>query len=238
MIRNIKVLGLAVMAAMAIGAFAASAALATPEFTAEVYPATIHGSNTKGTEVFETEGGKVECDASYHATLPEASSTLNVVPNYTNCDAFGFLEAEVNEEGCSYLFHATEKTAADKYNIHADVVCPAGQSIKISVFTCAAEVKAQTGLTTVEITNDTSASPKKDVTVKANVLAKKTNVEGGIAYTVTQDGIFCPFSGKGNKVGGQYTGEATTATGLTDPTQTEKEMGVSQVPNGIEISGE
>jgi hypothetical protein len=237
MIRNIKVLGLAVIAAMAVSAVAASAALAIPQFTAESYPVTIHGSNTKGTEVFETEGGNVECDASYHAVLSEPSSTLNITPNYTNCDAFGFLEAEVNEEGCSYVFHATEKSKnakgepeADKYKAHTDVVCPAGQSIKISVFTCKAEVKAQTGLTTVEITNDTAASPKKDVTVKANVLAEETNKKGGIAYTVTQDGAFCPFNGTGNKVGGQYTGEATTATGQSTTNPATK--------IGIDVSGE
>jgi hypothetical protein len=224
--RRINTLALTLAAALAATAVAASSALAIPQFTAEAYPVTIHGSNTKATSAIEMEAGVIECDTNFHAVLSEPSSTLNVTPNYTNCDAFEFLEAEVNEEGCSYVFHATEKTAGDKYKAHTDVTCPVGQSIKISVFTCRAEVKAQTGLTSAVFTNDTAASPKKDMTLVFDITADETNKKGGIAYTVTQDGAFCPFNLTGNKVGGQYLAEGTTLTGQS-ATNPETKIGVN-----------
>jgi hypothetical protein len=190
MIRNLKVLGLAVVAVLALTAVMASAASAA-SYTASAYPATATGSNTKGSEVFTTEGGKVECDSHFQGSLSAASSTLTVTPKYTGCEAFGFLEATVSFESCDYLFHATSTSSTT-----VDVVCPAGQSVKITAGTCKVEIKAQTGLKSVGTTNSGSS-----VIAKPNVT--------GIAYTVTQDGFLCPFGGTGNKTGATYTGEVT-----------------------------
>jgi len=196
MIRNLKVLGLAIAAVMAMSAMMASAASAVPQFTASAYPATVTGSNTKGSEVFTTEGGKVECDSHFVShSLAAASSTLTVTPTYTNCEAFG-LNATVNTEGCTYVFHATEKVSTGVYNNHVDVVCPTGKSIKIVAGggLCRAEIKGQNGLTTVKTTNVAGGG----VTVEPNV--------SSVAYTVTTDSFGCPFSGTGNKTDGKYTG--------------------------------
>jgi hypothetical protein len=196
MIRNLKVLGLAVVAVLALTAVMASAASAA-SYTASAYPAIATGTNTKGSEVFTTEGGKVECDSHFRGTLSAASSTLTVTPKYTSCEAFGFLEATVNMESCDYLFHATSTSSTT-----VDVVCPSG-SIKITAGTCKVEIKGQTGLSSVGTTNSGS-----------NVIAKP-NVSG-IAYTVTQDGFLCPFGGTGNKTGATYTGEVTLSRVVED----------------------
>ena len=210
MIRNLKVLGLAIAAVMAMSAMMASAASAVPQFTASAYPATVTGSNTKGSEVFTTEGGKVECDSHFVShSLSGASSTLTVTPTYTNCEAWG-LPATVQTEGCTYVLHATEKVSSGVYNNHVDIVCPSGKSIKITTTICIVEVKGQNGLTTVKTTNSGGS-----VTVEPNV--------SSVAYTVTADRWACPFGGTGNKTDGKYTGHVV----------------VSRVGGGsIEVSGE
>jgi hypothetical protein len=196
MIRNLKMLGVAFATVMALSAVVASAASATPEFTASSYPATATGSNTKGSEVFTTEGGKVECDSHFVTnSLSEASSIITVTPTYTSCDAFGFLEATVNMEGCRFPFTMT-KVLSLQFTLDIHIECPAGKSIKITASTCKVEIKGQTALEKVTATNSGGSVVVKPAVEK-------------IAYTVTQDGFLCPFSGTGNKTGGTYTGEVT-----------------------------
>jgi len=198
--RTIKALGLAFIAVVAMSALSASAAQATPEFTCSTYPCTATGSSLSGAEKFTTEAGTVECDShflveKYNATKEDITgptSTVTVTPTYTNCKAFGFLSATVNVEGCDYVFHATEFVSAGDYKHHVDVVCPAGQSIKIVASTCKAEVGGQTGLTTAKTTNNAGGT----VTVQPEV--------ANISMTVTQDGFGCPFGGTGKKTGSYH----------------------------------
>ncbi len=68
--------------------------------------------------------------------------------------------------------------------------------MKITASTCSAEVKGQTGLTTVKTTNSGSG-----------ILF--TWEISKIAYTVTNDGFLCPFNGTGSKTDGQLTGQVT-----------------------------
>jgi hypothetical protein len=196
MIRKFRALGLAFLAVTAFAALSAQAAQAVPQFTAAKYPATIDATATGIEEKFVTEAGAVECETShFHGELTAASSTLTVRPTYTSCKAFGFLGITINTEGCHYVFHATEKVATDNYRAHVIISCPAGQSIKITFSTCSAEVKDGQSLTTVDLSTNTAAAPD-DVTVRPTVT--------GIAYTVTNDGFLCPFSGTGAKTGGKY----------------------------------
>ena len=201
MIRNLKSLGLAIGVVLVLSAVMASAAMAVPSFTFSSYPAQVTGSNTKGSEVFTTEGGKVECDSHFVShSLSEASSSLTVTPKYTNCTAFGFVEATVNVTSCSFVKHLTS-TVTDfsphkhYYVSHKDLVCHLGGAVTITAGTCKAEIKGQTGLSSTRLTNLAGGT----VTVEDEVK--------GIAYTVTQDGFLCPFSGTGNKTGGTYTGD-------------------------------
>jgi len=199
MIRNCKILGLVLGAAMALSAVMASAALAVPQYTSSSYPFTVTGLNAKGSESFSTEAGKIECDSHYVShSLSAAGSTLTVTPAYTNCSAFGFAPT-LNNEGCGYVFHATERVGAGVYRHHVSVSCGAGKSMKWTAGTCKFEIKPQTGLTTAESTNLAAGT----VTVQLNVQK--------IAYTVTQDGFGCPFTGTGNKTDGSFTGHIVLA---------------------------
>jgi hypothetical protein len=196
MIRKFRALGLALLAVTAFAALSAQAAQAVPQFTAAKYPATIDATGTGIGEKFVTEAGNVECETSHFTgSLAAASSTLTVTPTYTTCKAFGFVNATVNTEECHYTFHATEQVSSHEHRAHVTVSCPAGQSIKITASTCAAEVKGGQSLTTVDLTSTTTPTPD-DVDVRPTVT--------GIAYTVTNDGFLCPFSGTGAKTGGKY----------------------------------
>jgi hypothetical protein len=181
-----------------------------PKVKAGAYPATIHGS-TQASQKFVTEAGSIECkSSSFHAVLSAGeieTSALTLTPEYKECKAtFLGVAATVEMEGCSYLLHVTEKTSSDNYRAYTDVTCPAGKSIKITAFSCKAEIKAQTNRETVDLIDDTGGEPKKDITMRPTL--------GGISYTVTQDGFICPFNGTGERTNGEYTSaENITLTG-------------------------
>jgi len=198
--RALKVLGIAAVAALAMSVVA-SAAQAT-EFTASEYPSSFHGSNTSGEEVFSTEAGDVKCDSEFSGEAKEASSSVTAHAEYSECEAFGFVNATVDTEGCDYVFNLpAEGTTAT-----VDVACGEGESIKITAASCAAEVGAQEDLEHVGFANGTGETEDE-----VEVTATATE----IAYTVTKDGFLCPFSGTGTKEDGSYTTEGA-ATKITD----------------------
>jgi hypothetical protein len=195
MTRKLKTLGVALVAVFALTAVMASAASAA-NYTASSYGekgTTGTGISVKGNDVFTTEGGTVKCASHFEGTLTEASETLTVTPKYTECEAFGFLSATVNMNGCAYVFQAPSGSG-DAYSAAVKVECPAEKVITITASTCEATVGAQSPSGSTAITNNTAAG---DVSVKANVT--------GINYTVTKDGFLCPFNGTGAKTGGTYT---------------------------------
>jgi hypothetical protein len=195
MLRKRKFLGVLVVAALAISAFGASAASASAatEFRAAVSPVKITADQTT-TNVFTVDGTKVECTTAHFATLVEIAApslTAEVHPEYSGCTAFGFVGASVTTTGCNYNLHAAGTV---------DIVCSAGNSIKISASTCKAEVASQTGLSSIGYTNNEGGT----VTVAPNV--------SGITVKKTEDGFLCPLNGTGTVTNGTYTG-AVKATG-------------------------
>jgi hypothetical protein len=165
MIRNLKVLGLALVAVFAMSAMvAASAQAVAAKFKADSTTASAKfkieqdGNTATGTQVFVTEFGEVDCQTltgSGTAANEAAEVTVQNVaytghqflPESTACEAFG-LEATINFNGCDYVFHAGTSIAAGESTGTADVVCPAGKSIDINAAgLCTVTVPAQTGLT-------------------------------------------------------------------------------------------
>jgi hypothetical protein len=163
-------------------------------FTAEKYPATLKGSQTEGYDEFLTEGGKVECPGgvSYSGTLAASSSTISLSPTFTECHAFGFFNSTVAANGCQFTYHNTGTF---------DVGCPTGSSITITASTCAVSIPAQSGLKSVSY-QTVAPSPSGRGKVKI------THSIGNLTYTVTKDGIGCPFSGTGTRTSGSFTGKA------------------------------
>ncbi len=199
MIRNLKTLGVALCAALALTAVAASAASAN--YTASSYPTTGTAESALGNDVFKTEAGNVECKSHFEGTLTGESANLTVKAKYTNCKAFGFLEATVNMRSCDYLFttgtflKSTEEGNTHEYTAAVHVKCTnAAEPILISAGTCKTTVGEQSPEGHVIITETTKTG---DVDVQATVT--------GIKYTVTEDGFACPFGGTGAKTGATYT---------------------------------
>jgi len=198
MIRNLKVLGLAFVAVLAMSAVVSSAAQAVPSFTCSAYPCSATGENKAGSETFTTPGGTVQCDShftveKYRTTTGEGvpspgSPTVTVTPKYTNCVAFGFLGATVSMNDCDYEFHATEQLGAGHYVHHVYINCPTGKAITIVAGTCEVTVGTQS-LTDVTTLNLAGGSVTVVPTVK------------NITMNVVKDGFGCPFAGTGHKLG-------------------------------------
>jgi len=198
MIRNLKSLGIAFVAVLAMSAVVASAAQAVPSYTGSAYPTTGTGSNLKGSEKFTTAGGTVECNSHFEGTLASPGGpTLTVTPSYSSCEAFGFLSADVHENGCTYVFHASSRIAEGHYSSTVDVSCPGSNKMVITAATCEVQVGSQTGLSSVTTKNEGTG-----VKVVPNV--------SEITMDVTKDGFGCPFSGTGHSKG-TYHGEVTLA---------------------------
>lgn len=239
MIRNLKVLGMALIAACSLGALTASAALAVEDngaFVCENASGTattcnIHGEQVVGEKhVFNmtTAGGvthKTECTtATFTGTVTGGtSSTLEVHPTYSGCSAFG-LSSTVTTTGCNFLIHITKTLAnATDYDGDVDIVCEAGKSIVINAGfgECEVKIDGQTGLRTVEAINMTNPTTvQNDVTLKWNL--------SEISYTVTKDGPFCPLSGTGTFGSGDLTGNTTV-------TATEDVVGGAALGTKIEM---
>lgn len=207
MIRNLKGLGVILVAMLALTAVLASAAQAVPEITCSSYPCKGTGSNTVGGETLTTPGGTVQCNSHIEwekyrtatgESLPAGAPTATTTVNFFNCTAFGFLSATVNMEGCDYEGHVRERMwpFTGKYRIEKVFNCPAAKKKRITAGTCEVDVEPQNlgkGVTTTNNANGT-------INVEYNMT--------GITMNVTKDGFGCPFSGTGH-VTGSYHGEVT-----------------------------
>jgi hypothetical protein len=185
MVCNRQSLGLAFVVVLAISAVVASAAQAVPSYTAASYPTFATGANTKGSETFTTSGGTVTCDSHFQGTLSAASSTLTVTPSYSNCEAFGFLGADIDENGCTYLLHTSSKLSTGHYSSSLDIQCETGKKMVITASVCEVTIGPQTGLRSVTTMNSASS-----ITVVPNIT--------DITVNVVKDGFGCPFSGIGH----------------------------------------
>lgn len=215
--RNLKVLGVALLAMFSLSAMLASAASADDQVTAEEYPATLTGSRHSGTDTLVTTAGNISCTtANYHGTLAKASTTVTVTPSYSGCTAFGF-PAVIDMNGCDYELHMT---AGEGTEAGATVLCPAGQEITVTAISagttkCTVHVKPQTVGGDVKITNTGSGSTR-ELTLHLNF----TNIH----YTHTEGtGLGkCP---SGTGAAGTITALATV-TGENDPPPFTKHIGI------------
>jgi hypothetical protein len=135
MTRNLKVLGLALGAMLALGATAASSASAVDTFTSTKNPETItavnpapHAGSINRFLVTNASGGEllsVECTTSkFHGTVAngalegtftaEYTGTINVTPHTTDCTtSFGAMTVTMN--GCAYILTG-KTTGSDNGN--------------------------------------------------------------------------------------------------------------------------
>jgi hypothetical protein len=104
MIRNLKTLGLVVVAVLVMSAMVASAASAANEFHSTGAPTTITGSQVS-TNVFHIPGaGTWECTtATFHGTQTGTTITeWTIHPVWSGCKLFGFSTTDMSTTGCDY----------------------------------------------------------------------------------------------------------------------------------------
>ncbi len=153
MTSKLKALGLALVAVFAMSALVASAAQAVPQVTSQSSPLRLEGTGGGSTEALTSFGSTVSCTTIHYKSSLTAtpSSTITLEMSYEGCTGFGGLLITVTMNGCTYVFHLTEKVAAGHYRAHVDIVCPAGKEIEIHVYGSAAAHTAGTALCTVKI---------------------------------------------------------------------------------------
>jgi hypothetical protein len=209
MIRNLKALGLALVAVCAMSAFAASAAQATAGSFSWDSGTTKLDANGVGEQIFELTAGTVKCNTVTGSTKVSgtgAESVTSETITYTDAGKedkcrgpFG-TEPKIEMNGCQYRFNAGT-TVASAPNGHTtgtvDIVnCTnVDKSITVNAPGCIVHIQEQNGLGPVTYKTAKNGS-FEDVTVEAAV----TNIK----YTHT--GFLCS---NGSATNGKYTGNAT-----------------------------
>jgi len=202
MTRNLKALGLALMATFVMNAAITSAAQADGTLTADEYPVEILGFQAIEHRLTIETGIFVECPTvDFEGTLSQDSSTLTLEPKYEGtCKITNpiTLHAEVTENGCHYLFHMGGTVSSD-YSGTFDLTCPPGLSMVVEAGTCLWEYEPQNGIGPITFTN--RPAPDSDVTVEPKVSST-------MSYNKTKDGFLCPLDGTGKKTDGSFTGRS------------------------------
>jgi hypothetical protein len=192
MTRNLKVLGLALVAMLTMGVMAASASAAM--FHSEIEGTTTIEGSQVGTNTFVTDSGTIHCTTagfSGSATGTEITD-VTVSFDYTGCRSTGFIEANVTVDpnGCTY-------TITSHGIIHITGCTNANHSIVVTAPFCTIEIGEIT-VSPVDFINEGSGKTR-DI--------KVTSTVGNIAYH--EQGAACAHSGS-NTTGGSYTGSVTT----------------------------
>ncbi len=168
MIRNLKVLGLALVAVFAMSAVAASAASAAGSLTSDG-PVTVEATEASA-KLTAFGNQKLECAATYtvgnvnstsspgvHKPLILPTSALTIIPHYTKCSAYinnvtqG--SATVTMNGCDFVLNIGVKSGT-KYPGTVDIICEVGKEIEVHVYSsvahttsvCTYKIPAQKGL--------------------------------------------------------------------------------------------
>jgi hypothetical protein len=146
MIRNLKILGLALGAVFAMSAVLATAAMAQQGLLTSDGPVTLTGSETGTTNFLKAFGLTVECPGSTYVghkvgttePIPSGSTEATLTPTYKVCKVTGLnWPATVTMNGCDYVAKLgnTTATPADTYGVTASLKCPAGKDVTLDIWT-------------------------------------------------------------------------------------------------------
>jgi hypothetical protein len=169
MIRNMKALGLALVAVFALSAMGASAASAQKALiTSPTSPFWLKGADEVATKPqLRAFGGSTKCHATYtggkvnatnkvtghHEGLSNGAVDFTISPTYTNCLSGTGLPETVTMNGCDFVIHNGETVlgSTDLYTVTADLVCPAGQEVTIDIYENATKHASNTVLCSIHI---------------------------------------------------------------------------------------
>lgn len=134
LVHNLKVLGVSVIAALALGTALASASQAKGVFGAEQYTAFVKGTPTN--ELTFSGGGKSgTCVGDFNASMTAVSATLEVAPEYANCKTtLGSSPVTVALNGCTYSWTVDTVSSSTSGSGAGTIKCPAGKEMIISLY--------------------------------------------------------------------------------------------------------
>jgi hypothetical protein len=220
---KLKALGLGILAALSVSAFAAVNVAANGEghfVTTGTTHATIEGTETGVHKTEFTahglEGGIVCDEIKYHGTTTaETVTSITITPTYNKChttpDGAGTTTVTMN--GCTYTFTVAKGTTdATEQTVH--LLCPPGKSVEIHHPNCTITIHAQTIETGVTYTT-LFENGKHTITLDLT--------KPGITFTTEYHGGICVFTGTTHHgtLHGSVTVEAKTLAGaLTNITAT------------------
>jgi hypothetical protein len=198
-----RLLGVAVVAAMALTAFVGAASASAAKFHSTVSNVAVSGSQV-GEHVFTTQGQKVTCKTATFTGNAEGteSEIQKVHPEYGTCTAFGF-EAKVNTAGCMYKFNANTTLASGTEAPVALEGCTSGHvtiSVEIPfVATCEVQVpvtgnSAINGQKYVNKPNNTTHENIEVVTSSTNIVSNVTKASG-LCPLHTETGAISKYEG-------------------------------------------
>jgi hypothetical protein len=178
MIGNLKVLGLALVAAFTLSSVVASAAMAQGKFTSDG-PVTWTATETgpPDSNAFTAFGNTIDCSPTTytghaysvtpHAFIPNGVTTATLTPKYPPCALTSGVSrpATVDMNGCDYAVHIGATTdKIDTYALTFDIVCAGGKELTVTIFTdepahinnkpyCVWHIPSQSGLLGLHVTD-------------------------------------------------------------------------------------
>ncbi|HET7120810.1 MAG TPA: hypothetical protein VFI17_06120 [Solirubrobacterales bacterium] len=191
---RIKILGMALVAVLALAALGASAAQAAFVGIVTKGGATFNGTvELTGEQIgnvrLTIDGSGVECNVAItEGTGKDGETWGRMHPTYEGCTAFGFVNATVTTTGCDFEAMATEETSAGVFAGELKLVCESGKEVIIAVALCEAKIGPQTVSKGTKATNMSSAG-------KMHV--QLDSIESPVKTIKTKDGFGCPFNGTG-----------------------------------------
>ena len=144
---RLKILGLGVLAILAMSSFAAMNATATVNghFASDVSHTILSGTGTeKHFTEFSVEGNTpIRCTSESYSGTINVSTTqeVTIVPSYSNCETTGAAPPtwEVHENKCHFLFNSRTQPADGTVSVQ----CPDGKAIEITHPNCNITVPTQ-----------------------------------------------------------------------------------------------
>lgn len=191
MIRNVKALGLALIAVVVLSAVAAQVASAQGKLTSDG-PVTLVGQVTGpvAENSFTMFGGSTICPTlnigghevavTPHKPVPDGATQITVTPHFGPCTSLGF-PSTVDMNGCDLVFDLKETTVLSTYRVTVTYECDVGKHPVVTIFSSAAKHTANEPFCQLEFTPVTDPG-------KQNVTARNT-AAGHIDITGTIEGL-------------------------------------------------
>ncbi|MFL5834486.1 MAG: hypothetical protein ACJ76B_10990 [Solirubrobacterales bacterium] len=205
MIRNLKILGLALVALLAMSALASTA---SAQFESEAESTNLTASSNAMQKIAFSEGGiAIECTTLKVSGTQagKANATVTIAPVYSNCETFLGAATSFNTNGCKFVFHLLKGSTSGT----TDIECEAGKAMEFIIGSiCRYTIGTQTGLGSLSFKN-TGSGTTREIIVEQNLK--------GITSTRTTNDFFCPAGGSTGNLTGNWsmTGENAAGTSHT-----------------------